>query len=288
MRVVSRNPLVYEFTDQTGSTMPVWYDPAYWHAGLRTHFDAREVATSVWRRIKEVLRGLEDVVPLLAGVFVLLRFRRGGLRPRPDRPARLLGVWGLLICCPFLLVHVEFRYIAGGVFLICLAGFRALERAADWNVFHAVTRVVGLAMLTTLIAPGQRAVLHAADAWHHRSATPEHVMVAQQLRKLGLQPGDAIAMAGYGMDAYFAPIVGVRVLAQVCDSSTYADLDWHDPQPSCHATEFLRRDPSASTALWERLRRDGIKAIVTHDVKSDTMPAGWHKLGETRFWARLI
>jgi hypothetical protein len=290
VRVVSQDPLAIEFSDPGGSVMPAWYDPAYWHAGLRTHLNAREILTSFKRRLKEAFRGAEDVVPLLAGILALLSLRVRGResRGRPERLVRLLGIWGFLICCPFLLVHLEFRYVAGGIFLMCLAAFRALERVSDWKVFLAVTRVVGLAMLTTLVDPGHRAVLHAADALHHRAGTPEHLIVADRLRALGIQPGDAIAVAGYGMDAYYAPIAGVRVLGQVCDSATYADLDWHDPQPSCRAAELLLRDPASYAPLRQSLRRDGFKAILTRDANSEIMPPGWIRLGKTRFWALLL
>ncbi len=287
VRVVSQEPLAIEFPDPSGSTMPAWYDPTYWHAGLRTHLDAREILTSIKRRLKEAFRGAEDVVPLLAGILALLSLRRRvrDLHGRRERIVRLLGIWGVLICCPFLLVHLEFRYVAGGVFLMCLAGFRALERISDGRVFLAVTRVVGLAMLTTLVDPSHRAILHAADAVHHREGTPEHLIVADGLRALGIHPGDAVAVAGYGMDAYYAPVAGVRVLGQVCDTGTYADIDWHDPQPSCRATELLRRDPATYAALRESLRRDGFKVLLTRDANSEIMPPGWIRLGRTRFWA---
>lgn len=288
--VVSQDPLAIEFPDPSGSTMPAWYDPTYWHAGLRTHLNAGEILISIKRRLKEAFRGAEDIVPLLAGILALISLRRRDpqYHGRRERIARLLGVWGFLICCPFLLVHLEFRYVAGGIFLMCLAGFRALERVSDHRVFLAVTRVVGLAMLTTLVDPGHRAILHAADALHHRAGTPEHLIVADRLRALGIQPGDAVAVAGYGMDAYYAPVAGIRVLGQVCDAATYADLDWHDPQPSCRATELLRRDPDSYRALRESLRRDGFKALLTRDANSEIMPPGWIRLGRTRFWALLL
>jgi hypothetical protein len=290
VRVVSQDPLAIEFPDPGGSTMPAWYDPTYWHAGLRTHLDTREILISIARRLKEAFLRAEEVVPLLAGILALLSLRRRvrEFHGRHERIVRLLGVWGILICCPFLLVHLEFRYVAGGVFLMCLAGFRALERHSDGKVFLAVTRVVGLAMLTTLVDPGHRAVLHAADALHHRTGTPEHLIVADRLRALGIQPGDAVAVAGYGMDAYYAPVAGVHVFGQVCDAATYADLDWHDPQPSCRATELLRRDPASYAALRESLRHDGFKAILTRDANSEIMPPGWIRLGRTRFWALLL
>jgi hypothetical protein len=113
------------------------------------------------------------------------------------------------------------------------------------------------------------------------------VAAAAVLRGLGLRPGDVIAVAGYAHDAYYAQIAGVRVLAQVCDAKTYARIDWHDPQASCHARDVLLNPESAAPA-WESLRRLGVKAVVTHDWRGDLPPSGWRRMGETRFWIRLL
>lgn len=288
VRVLLRDPLVLEFADASGSTMPIWYDPAYWHSGLRTRLNLREIAVSVIRRLQELSRILEDIVPLAAGLWVLARLRRRNTPATPDRAIRYLGVWAVLICCPFLFVHLEFRYVAGAVFLLCLFTFRAAERVSDWKVFNAVARVAGIAVLTTLVAPAHRAVLHAAQAVRGHQVEPEHVIVAHRLRDLGLQPGASIAVAGYAFDAYYARIAGIHIHGQICDSATYSQIDWHDPQASCRAKEFLRRDPMSQASLWDILRRSGIKAVVTRETEAASPPQGWHRLGETRFWARML
>lgn len=289
VRVRHEDPLVLEFADASGSTLPIWYDPAYWHSGLRTSLSLRQIAVSFAMRLQELFRIAEDIVPLIAGLWVLAWLRRrtppGVI---PGRELRHLGAWAALICLPFLLVHVEFRYVAGAIFLLAMFAFHLAERVSEWKIFNAVARVVAIAMLTTLIAPTHRAVLHATEAVRGQRAEPEHVIVAHGLRDLGLKPGDAIAVAGYAFDAYYARIAGVFIHAQICDSASYADIDWHDPQASCRVNEFLRRDPSSQAELWDTLRRSGIRAVVTRDTEGMSPPSGWQKLGETHFWARFL
>jgi hypothetical protein len=196
VRVLNPQPLVYEFADSSGSTLPVWYDPAHWQQALGTHISVRELVVSIFKRLQEVFRMFEDVVPLLVGLFVLMST---GVRRRAGRLLEhgvlLLGLWAVVTCFFFMLVHVEPRYIATPIFLICLVVYRIAELAADGSAFRLVTRLVGLMMLITLIPPTERALMHLTQQLRGRAQPDEHVAMAAELRRFGIQPGDRIAVA---------------------------------------------------------------------------------------------
>jgi hypothetical protein len=280
VRVLNAQPLVFEFADSSASTLPVWYDPVYWQGRLPTRVSVRELLVSLERRTEEAFRIFEDIVPLLVGLLVLAFGSRkrgpGGAEPG----VRVLGLWAVLTCAIFMLVHVEYRYIATAVFLIFLVLYRRAERVADWNAFAVAARIVGLITLLPLVPPTERALMHLGQALAGRAAPVEHVTMAAQLHELGIGSGDRIAVAGYPYEDYYAQVAGVQISAQVCDGTTYADVDWHDPATNCRAAALLRRGPEFLAPAWDALRRAGVKAIVTRDVPIDCLPAGWRRLGE--------
>jgi hypothetical protein len=280
VRVLNAQPLVFEFADSSGGTLPVWYDPAYWQGRLPARVSPRELLVSLEKRTEEAFRIFEDIVPLLVGLLVLAFGSRkrepGGAEPG----VRLLGLWAVLTCAIFMLVHVEYRYIATAVFLIALVLYRRAERVADWTAFAVAARIVGLVTLLPLVPPTERAVMHLGQALAGRIAPAEHVTMAAQLHELGIASGDRIAVAGYAYEDYYAQVAGVQISAQVCDAATYADVDWHDPALVCRAAALFRRGPEFLAPAWDALRRAGVKAVITRDAPADCLPTGWRRLGE--------
>jgi hypothetical protein len=273
--------LVIDYADPGGGTFPVWYDMARWHGDLSSRPSLGQWILSFWHRALEAGRILEDILPLVVGLLVLgsMAQRRHSARPL-ERVALLLGLWGIAVCGVFMPVHVEFRYMAVGVFLVCLVLFHRAERLFDWSALQAAAQLVGVMMLIPLSAPLGRALEHAGESIVGRAEPDEHVAIARQLHVLGISPGDRIAVAGYAHEDYYAHIAGIQISAQVCDAETYGNVDWHDPQASCRAASLFRRGAGFLAPALDALRSNGVKALVTREAPVDALPPGWRRLGE--------
>jgi len=279
-RVLNAQPLVIDYADPDGGTFPVWYDMERWQGDAPTHASVKQWLVSFYHRAQEMFRIFEDILPLLLWLIVLIAAAERK-RARPlERIVVLFGLWGFAICAAFMPVHVEFRYIAMGVFLVCLVLYRMAERVFDWTAFRITAQLVGLMMFIPVHIPFGRAVGHAAQALAGRAEPGEHVIMAEQLRDLGVRPGDRIAVAGYAHEDYYAQIAGIQISTQVCDADSYADVDWHDPQASCRAGSLFQRGSDFLAPAIEALRRNGVKALVTREAPLDAIAPGWRRLGE--------
>ena len=43
---------MYEYASPVGGTYPPWYDPSYWHAGVRTYFNLSQQLVAVARNLR--------------------------------------------------------------------------------------------------------------------------------------------------------------------------------------------------------------------------------------------
>lgn len=98
----------------------------------------------------------------------------------------------------------------------------------------------------------------------------EHLEMANQLRSLGLQPGDPLAVVGEGYGAYWARLARARVVAEA-------------PDPE----KFWQATPEDRSRCIERFRSTGARVLVTFRARRDGMNA-WQPLGSTGYDALVI
>ena len=88
----------------------------------------------------------------------------------------------------------------------------------------------------------------------------DNTRIAGSLRRLGIQPGDTVAIAGSAIDAYYVRLAEARIIAQIPDEAAIWQLS-----------------PEKFEAVQQRLAKIGVKALIAEG----SPPAAGHTAWET-------
>jgi hypothetical protein len=260
-RVLQQQPLVRDLKDPGPGTYPFWYNPGFYYEGIQVHFNlGRQWAT--FRRSLSDVRWAQGrtLYPLAAGFLVLLGFAL--LRSRAIRrefPFWML-LWPAAAIGMYMLVFLTPRYISAFLVLLWLAIYEWLTPARMTQVHRAV--YLGVALVAAGLA--LRYTLAQAPV----PALP--VAAARGLERLGLHPGEPIALVGFGFEAYYAHLAKLHIIAEVEDEEGFWKL------------------PSAVTTDLERKIKDlGAKALISPHACPAGGPEGWRTL-ETAYCVHLL
>ncbi len=294
-RQIASAPDAFEFSAPVRGTYPPWYDPSYWYEGVQVRFDPAQQLSALVRTHRVYLEYLLlRQGPLLALVAVLLvvggAAGRAGGGAGPGGARKLLGLWPLWL--PLLaaigmygLVYVEMRYLVGFMILAwgALLAVVRLEPGPGSARLLAGTGVVGLLVFgLNLLTPNEKALGSllqvpqpaGAASWydHGLSGPAANHLVADELKRLGIEPGEEVGFIGYGYYSYWARLAGVRLTAEV---------------PLPQAPGFWEGDEATRTRTLDALLGTGVAAVVTEAPGRHPPPEGWVRLGETAYYAFL-
>ena len=248
---VARQPDVFVFDRPWPCTFPPACDPAYWHEGLRLHFDLKEQWTASswvldqWRWV--VVERLVGV-PLAVLALALVVDRRA----LAGSGARICLALAAGASVSYLGVYSEARHVAGALLLVLAPAVAALRRpghVARW----------GTAVLLLLVAA--LSVRFLQSGWHRRQyqAAMSHPQwaIAQQLARQGVPAGSRVARIGEAPGTYWARLAGLRLIAEI---------------PA--ADEFWHASTDIQAARLQRLDAAGARAVVA-DGRGIAEPQGW-------------
>jgi hypothetical protein len=277
-RQLLRYPALFEFDGPVTGTYPPWTNPSYWNAGLQWHFKLRPQVQMIATALPSEIRLLLSARPeLVAGIIALAllsgRLLWAGLRELWPFLAMSLAVMGI-----YLPVHAEDRFLGGSVlvlFLVLLAAprFRPEVQKAAALIAVAVFLVMalGTADYTVRVASNHMAIPGTGpeSAW-------QDVVAAEQLRRMGAQPGDKVAVIADGTRAYWARLAKLRIVAEIMDSNHGSKDFWDAPEP-------VRQQ------AYEAFARSHAKLVVTVcPLSPPETPTGWEQIAETPYCARPL
>ena len=230
-RQIMDKPEILEFATPVKGTYPLWYDPSYWYAGAAVPFDLGRQLEASKSAIHQFLSFAVSASSYAAGAIALAVF--AGRRNLP----LWMWAWPLAALGTYLMVHFEARFLGGFAVLFWLAIYGALE-----HIPLARTTVLLAALLPlgfTVAKEAAGAVRELAD-----QPRPDYEIIAGELKQLGLQEGDRLAVVGYAANADYARYGRFRIVAEMPDK------------------EFWRLSPSQSEDASTRLRAIGVNAVV--------------------------
>jgi hypothetical protein len=97
--------------------------------------------------------------------------------------------------------------------------------------------------------------------------------VAEELRQLGVEPGDELAVIGYAIDSYWARLARVRIIAEM--------MGWETDPFWLGDTAFQKETLAIFVAT-------GAKAIVAEYAPSHANLNGWHQIKSSNYYIFLL
>lgn len=277
-RQLLQHPPLFEFDGPVIGTYPPWTDPSYWNEGLQWHFKLKPqmevLAGTTPSEVRLLLRARPElVVGLIALALFSGRLWLSSLREL--WPLIATSIVGMAIYLP--MVEND-RYLGGPVlvlFLTLIAAIRlspGMEKSAVY-VAGAVFLVMalGTADYTTRVATNHMAIpgTGPGTAW-------QDIVAAEQLQRMGAQPGDRVAIIGDGTDAYWARLEKLRIVAEIMDANHGSKEFWDSP-------EEVRRH------VYDIFALAGAKLVVTscptYPPKSSS---GWEQIEGTPYCMRPL
>ena len=271
------------------ATYPLWYAPArhnYAWGAADMHFNLRGQLAAIGK-VSAFYYTLfaEKLLPFTAAIGVLTAFaffaRRGSSRAWLGRWLRdLAGLTPLLapalsgLAMYAVVGHAEGRLVGPFVVLLGLTLLAAIRLPHPRQVAVRPIGAAFLAFLSLLLA-GNLAfdagkAIAAAKSGEGTHAHP-HWRIAQELRTLGVQPGDGVASVGFTYNAYWARLAGCPCVAEV---------------PLGKATRFWTAPPAERTQALTAMRLAGARAVVCDNAPPQT--PGWRRVEGTTFAIRLL
>lgn len=269
------SPSAYAFVAPIEGTLPAWYDPSYWIEGALPRLDRH-------RQLVKLLKNASVYLDLIFThqVALLVLFITLVWMGAPGTATRIFRQWPawlppLAALAMYAVVLVEERYVA--VFLIVLwvtlfSTVRLLGDAGNPRVVVGVTVALVFALGTPLL-------VSAAQDFNtgvlHRQRHTQWEM-AEQLRHMGIQPGDRVGRIGGLHRVEWARLLHVRVIAEISRDQ---------------AEDFWSSSRDTQLQVIESFRKVGARALVAEQIPPAevfTSSQDWHRIGDGRFFVYMI
>lgn len=264
-RVVMRDPEVLEFRQPIGGTYPLWYDPAYWYAGAKVHFDLQKQLAALRLNLHFYKKHLAELRYPILGLIVLL-----GLgvvaRTKPSVTECWFVLWPAAVLIMYALLFTEYRYVAPWFTLLWVSVCSAVLAR------NGTTERLLLVLLAGLILAPR--LVEFQDTYRNPSPPPGaagNVVMPHHLHQMGIRAGDPIATVGQAFDHHYARIARVHVVAQVTDAAAF----WSLP-------------PDTAVAVERAIASTGAKVLVGSSRPSEFQPESWSAVPGTAFSILLL
>jgi Fe2+ transport system protein FeoA len=167
----------------------------------------------------------------------------------------------------FSMVYWEARYTAG-VMLVAWGTVMASTNASGEERRARAFGAASLLLSAVVVFQFSRVLIGDYRESEHSAQT---VMVAERLLAMGIEPGDHIALIGYGNTAApWARLGRLRIVAEVPQVLGADDS----------ATAFWNSSPQVEKAVLNVLKNTSAKVVIA-DALPATLPPGWVLVGNT-------
>ena len=281
-RKIFDEPPAYEFGEPVGGTYPVWYDSTYWYEGSVSHFDFREqlrVFVGAVKAYYELFQEWGIQYGLLVGLAVLYLMSRRGWLLLSD----LTQQWGLIVPAIaglglYALVNVQGRYVAAFIVLLWLALFSVvhLHNSPDsQRLIRIITIILVISIVFTTVASSSREAFVTVRQLvaGEDPAAHEQWQVAEGLRERGIVSNDKVAFIGDSHRAFWAYLLGLRIVAEV---------------PRDKVSSFWQADAMVKSGLINAFASTGAKAVVAEKPPAGNDLSGWQKIRNTDYYVYIL
>lgn len=262
LRKILSSPTIWEFSQPVAGTYPPWYDPSYWQEGIRPRWvlkDQMKALQESQRRYRIFILNNQGEI-LLLWVFFLVLCWKPTWKLGCWKDLWLIGFLGFFPLLMYALVIVQRRYICAFVLLLWLWLFSKIR-------FPQGAGVRRWTFILLLFFSGILLGRVAIPTWNNfrRGETSIAWVVAQQLHRLGLRPGDKVACLGLVNPYHFswARMARVKIVAEILNQ----DVD-----------QFWLANEATRRRVLQAFAKVGAKAVVATHIPPSASLKGWHKV----------
>ncbi|MFL6452306.1 MAG: ArnT family glycosyltransferase [Bryobacteraceae bacterium] len=279
------HPATYTFASPVPGSYPPWYEPAYWYEGIKPHLKLGPQLAVLGGSCKTLVF-LFLTSPISMPVIVL-GYLMGWRRWLSRRG--LLAYWFLLLPAAayigtFMVVYLDKRYVAGSLLVLwlCLLASIRVDRPSLRAKANVAVQVLGVVfalgyLVGKLGAPTAYAL---DDLVHHRESEYNlNWMIAEGMKNAGLRPGDRIAWIGQSIDAEWASIDRVTIVAEV--PVVWDRKEGLFRKVSANEKEietFWSSSPEVKAKVFDAFRKEGAAFVIVDKIPSGVDQTGWHRL----------
>jgi len=288
-RQLLQHPPVFEFDGPVAATYPPWADPSYWNEGLQGHFKLKPQLEVLASTVPAEARLLFRARPELVAGVIILALLSGQLWLTGLRelwPLIALSIAGLGIYLP-LLEHD--RHLGGFVLVLFLTLIAAVrlrpevqEDARKSGAYVAVAVFLVMA-LGTADYTVRVITHHFAIAGSGPNSTWQDLVGAKELRRMGAQPEDKVAVIGDGASAYWARLAKLRIVAEIMDTNLDTNTDMNQG-----SKQFWNAPEAVQQNVYNLLAQAHAKLVVTSCPPCPPAKLGWKQIAGTTYCVRPL
>lgn len=115
-----------------------------------------------------------------------------------------------------------------------------------------------------------------------RPSSNAHLEVAGELNRMGIRPGDKVAMIGDSFRAYWARLARARIVAEIASRGPYDEITAGDEN------NFWKASDAVKSEVFEAMARTGAVMVITDNIPPFISSTGWQRLGNTRYFAHPL
>ena len=283
-KMVASSPKTYVFAQPIAGTYSPWFNPAYWYEGIHPKLKLRSQLKVLLVNLS-VTANLFVRSPLALPALLLLLvagIRASSARLSRQWPLLSLAAFGIVMYC---FVYIEKRYIAGNLVILWMA-LAASIRTTDrrLQVWAPRLLVVSALVYTSIFVVRRQSgpVLGALKDLVHRSEKDWNVdyELARHLREAGLKEGDKVAYIGPSVDAEWARLAHVRIVAEIPLTYDRNQLFLNNTlrDRSDDIKKFWEIDERKRQEILQDFRNAGAKMVVTDGYYDRDFVAGWKRV----------
>jgi len=280
-------PALYEFAAPVAGSYPPWYDPTYWYEGVHARPNLRDQLKAATRNLLLgyqflFYRFFPGAVAGALFIFFYMSRRRARELTRDAAAYWFLLAPALVASACYMAIHFEQRYFAPFVVVIGMSLFAAvrLARAPEARRLTNALVVFTLAMFTLSLGYYSALDLYSSvrDLAPGRGARVDvQWQVAEDLRRMGVRPGERVASIGNTMFHAWPRLARVRVAAEI-STRTGDDVE-----------KFWAGDAALKAQVSETFARTGARVIVAEGIPGWASGAdGWRRVGATHFYVYAL
>jgi hypothetical protein len=274
MTTLSSSPPVYEFDRAGQGTFPPWYDPTYWHDGIRPRptikgeIEPIKIATILYTAVFFVL--FANVT--MGGIILHFTSDDIGQSLRRSGQSWPIVVPALSALILYSLVHVETRFVGAQTAILFLGAYCGISFPA-----HRARQRLAVFTVASVVATSVMMVAFAVWSYGRSQLSPVYPKAAAALHEHGVQASDRIGLiwnekwnAGAAEGPFVPRLLRLRIVAEETD-----------------ADAFWKLDATARNSAMQVLRKTGVKAILALRVPVP-LQEGWINLDRTDYFAYVF